>query len=249
MSPEAQQLCRDGYVVLPALYAPDRLTVFRDALESIRAELGDPPLYARTPLRPVPNMEISSTGLVFLELLGWRPELAPLLLHEGALGVVREVLGASARLELVGGVMTDETRPFFEWHNHVGGPDDEAVRLRGASGSSSPTPSRLSYLVYLEDVTEETGPLLFHPERTSEPPEPRDRARWCGDVVVTLPAGSVVLIEEHTWHAVPQRSTPGRRHWVGAYFAAAHLPPPTRRDSSLLHVGDALVRSLVAPEL
>jgi hypothetical protein len=221
----------------------------REALSSIRAEIGSPPMFSKEPVREVPNTEIAGTGLVFFELLGWRPAVEPVLMNADAVAVVREILGEGARIELVGGVMTDESRPFFEWHNHVGGPDDEAIRQRGGVGQSATRPQRLSYLIYLDDVTETDGPMLVLPGRPADsfnPPEPPERPRWSGDVVVTYPAGSVLLIDETTWHAVPQRTTPGLRRWVGAYFAAGHLPPSERVDSSLAHVRDPLVRSLVA---
>lgn len=244
----AARFAEVGCVVLPDIVDAARVEAMRAALDAAREQIGNPPLYAREPVRTTPKTEISSTGLVFFELLGWAPHLAPMLLDPWALQVVRAILGDAARMELVGGVMTDHTRPFFEWHNHVGGPDDEAIRTQGGGVPTSTRPQRLSYLIYLDDVTEANGPMLVLPGRPTdafEAPEPRDRPRWQGDMVVTLDAGSVLLIDETTWHAVPQRRDPGPRRWVGAYFAAGHVPPAEFLDSTLPDIDEPLIRSVV----
>jgi hypothetical protein len=248
MTSQAEQFLRDGYTLLPGLYDAATVQALRDALTDLHAEVGHLPLYAREPIRDTPHTEISSTGLVFFHLLGWRPGLAPLLMHPTALQVVRDILGLQPRIELVGAVMTDHTRPFFEWHNHVGGPDDEDIRVSGEVRPTSMRPQRLSYLIYLDEATIDDGPLLVLPGRptdTRHAPEPRDRIRWQGDVAVTWPAGSVLLIDETTWHAVPQRTHPGLRRWVGAYFAAADVPHSQRLDESLRQVTDPVLRELI----
>ncbi len=246
---DAEKYLRDGYVVLHDLYDAATMATMRDALDELRSRIGNPKMFARDPIRDVPNTEISGTGLVFYELLGWCPELANLLFRPRGVEVVRQILGDDARLELVGAVMTDHTRPFFEWHNHVGGPDDEAVR-RGLvpAPPRSRRPERLSYLIYLDDVTPTDGPMLILPGRPADPssaPEPRDRQRWQGDVAETWRAGSVLLIDETTWHAVPQRTTPGMRRWVGTYFAAGHVGAAERVDASLASVTEPLVRAFL----
>jgi hypothetical protein len=248
MTDAAAQFLRDGYALLPALVDPATVATLRETLASLHAEVGHLPLYAREPIRDTPQTEISSTGLVFFHLLGWRPQLAPLLLHPQALAVVREVLGDSPRIELVGAVMTDHTRPFFEWHNHVGGPDDEDIRSSGTVRATSARPQRLSYLLYLDEATPQDGPLRVLPGRPADPrtaPHPRTQTCWPGDVALTWPPGSVLLIDETTWHAVPQRHTAGWRRWIGAYFAARHVPPAQRLDPSLATVSDPVWRELV----
>lgn len=243
-----ERFTRDGYVLLPGVVDAARVEAMRTTLDALRAQIGSPPVYSREPVRTIPKTEISSTGLVFFELLGWAPHLAPMLLDPAPLAVVRAILGDDARMELVGAVMTDETRAFFEWHNHVGGPDDEQVRLRGGNGPSARRPQRLSYLVYLDDATDTNGPMLVLPGRPTDPtapPFPTDQAHWPGEVTVTFAAGSVLLIDETTWHAVPQRHDVGPRRWVGAYFAAGYLPHSEMVDGSLAAIDDPLVRSVV----
>ena len=245
----AAQLRTRGFALLEGVYDAATCALLKDALDGLRAGLGDPPLYAKDPIYPAPKSEISTTGLVFYELFGWRPDLAGRVFDPVGLGAIRAILGEGLHLELVGGVISDEGRPYFEWHTHLGGIDDE--RWRHAHRFPRYARShRVQYLLYPEAVTEATGPLLVHPRRVgdpTEPPHPIDQTRWPGDVKLTFPAGSVLLLEQCVWHAVLPRQAPGLRYFVGGYFASAEAPPTELVDESLqtLQTDDPLLSSVL----
>jgi hypothetical protein len=212
----------------------------RESLESLRTEIAEAPAFSQTLLTPAPDVEVSCTGLVFKRLLSRRPSLAGQILLAEPAAVVRAVLGSDARLELVGGVLTDHTRPFYPWHHHVGGPDDTFLRKAGLQVAEQPTPRRLSYLLYLDDVSENDGPLLILPTPAGQPRPPQGTvtdAQWPGACALTFPAGTVVLLDERTWHAVPQRTTPGPRRWIGMHVAAAAVPVAAHQDHELSTLG------------
>ncbi|HJL19315.1 MAG TPA: phytanoyl-CoA dioxygenase family protein [Sandaracinaceae bacterium LLY-WYZ-13_1] len=250
MTPAARQVFERGYLVLEGLYDEAERASLRRTLDELTEAVGEPKMWSKQPERPFDGMEISTTGLVFYELLGWRPDVAPTLLKPEAVSVVREVLGDDAHVELVGGVVTDETRPFYEWHNHIGGIDDEAIRHGGGAPARFPSPQRITHIVYLDGLSEDTGPLLVYPRAATDPtapPHPIAQERWEGAVRVTCPPGSVVLLEQCTWHAAAPRATPGRRHFVGCHFASADAPPTDLVDASLARLEDPppLLRGLL----
>jgi hypothetical protein len=235
-----QQFLTEGYAVFPGVLPWSVVTAMRESLESLRTEVADAPAFALTPLTPAPDVEVSCTGLVFKRLLSRRSALAEQILAAGPAAVVREVLGSDARVEQVGGVLTDHTRPFYPWHHHVGGPDDTFLRKAGLQVAVEPKPRRLSYLLYLDAVTEQDGPLLILPTPAGQPRPAQGGItdpQWPDACAVTFPAGSVVLLDERTWHAVPQRTTPGPRRWIGMHVAAAAVPVAAHQDNALSTLG------------
>ena len=223
----AAQLRTRGFALLEGVHDAATCALLKDALDGLRAGLGDPPLYAKDPIYPAPKSEISTTGLVFYELFGWRPDLAGRVFDPVGLGAIRAILGEGLHLELVGGVISDEGRPYFEWHTHLGGIDDE--RWRHAHRFPRYARShRVQYLLYPEAVTEATGPLLVPPRRVGDPaapPHPIDDDDWPGQVELQPRAGTLVALEQHTWHAVRRQLRPGPRRFLGCYLAAADAPP------------------------
>lgn len=231
---------RNGYVVFPGVLPVAILQQLREMLEALRSKLGEVVPHARTPYEPAPGVEVSGTGLVFKYLLEHCPEAAERILVSGPAAVVRALLGSGARPDMVGGVLTDHTRPFFAWHQHVGGPDDTHLRRAGVEVADAARPRRLTYLLYLDGAGESDGPLHMLPAPIGQPRRPQGgevERDWPGQHVVTFPAGSVVLIDERTWHAVPQRTTPGSRHWIGMYMAAADVPMAAHQDTGLTKLG------------
>lgn len=242
-----------GYATFSAVLPRGVLTQVRDILQALKDGLSGAPAFAHTPQSPAPGVEVSCTGLVFKQLLTMRPELAELILVAGPAAVMRALLGRDARLELVGGVLTDHTRPFYPWHHHVGGPDDTHLRKAGVQVAGQPGPRRLTYLLYLDGAESDDGPLHILP---TQPGRPRPAgggitdAHWPGEHVLTFPAGSVVLLDERTWHAVPQRTTPGQRRWIGMHVAAAKVPVASHQDPGLAALGlDTLDKWLCVPTL
>ncbi|AKF03216.1 phytanoyl-CoA dioxygenase family protein [Sandaracinus amylolyticus] len=250
LEPLSAQLVRDGVAILPALYPPATVARLRQTIAAVHAELGAPALYSRVPQWPRSTVEISGTGLVLHQLLGHAPALRRGLLDPRAVAVLRGALGDDMRLELVAALLCDHTRPFFEWHNHVGGIDDERFRRLGLRPAIE-RPERVAMLVYLDEMCVENGQLLIHPRRVSGasgPPHDRAARAWEGQLAVDAPAGTVVLMDQCCWHAVlpcAPRATP--RMFVGLWFAAADAPRAHTTDTSLrrLHDADEVLASVL----
>src|SRR5690606_36339307 len=136
---------------------------------------------------------------------------------------------------LTGAVLCDATRPFFSWHNHIGGIDVEDVRARGDFPRFTAS-ERVIGVLYLDDVDEDGGELRALPRALAaptEPPHDRMRERWPGQVRLHFPAGSTLVLEQCTWHAVMPRRRPGLRAFIGAYLTARRAPPTAAVDTSL----------------
>lgn len=244
------QLARDGYAILPGLYPPEAVARLRDVVTSIYGELGAPSLFARPPQWPSETIEISTTGLVLHQLLGRAPALHRGLLDPTAIEVLRGALGEDMHLELTAALLCDHTRPFFEWHNHVGGIDDERYRRLGLRPEIE-RPERVAMLVYLDELREGAGQLLIYPRRVSGasgPPQDPSAHAWEGQLAVEGPAGTVVMMDQCCWHAVlpcAPRETP--RIFIGLWFAASDAPPAHHRDESLRRIAapDALLASVL----
>lgn len=237
-------LCEHGFAVIPGLYAPGEIARIRHVLARVHRELGEPTPYRSDGVKWLAdNVEISATGFVVHKLLGLAPELQRGVLEPELVDAARAVLGTDMHLEMVGGVVTNHERPFFEWHMHVGGIDDETYRRRGWRPTFD-RPQRVAALVYLDEIGPETGQLLVYPREPTdpiEPPYPVSQRHWEGEVAVRGPPGTVVMLEQSTWHAVlPCAVATSLRMFVGFWFAASWATEAERVDESL--------RSLESPD-
>lgn len=247
----ARQLVDDAYLVMPGLYGAAKVARIRGALAALYARLGRPPLYAKAPRWVSDDVEVSGTGLVVHKLLGFDRELHRELLEPAAIDVLRRALGADMHLEFTGAVICDRSRPFFRWHHHVGGIDDERFRRLGLRPTID-RPERVAMLVYLDELAVDSGQLLVWPHRVcgaAPPPGPLDGRRWDGQLAVCGPPGTVVMIDQTTWHAALPRVIDGPRYFFGLWFRAADAPEPERVDESLrrLDAADPLLRSVLPP--
>ena len=245
----AHQLASESYAVWPALYSPAQIEAMRSELARVYREAGAPVPYGEGVRWLGNDVELSSTGFVVHKLLGRAASLQQGLLPPEAIAIVRRVLGDDMQLEMVAGVVSDHTRPFFEWHMHVGGIDDERYRREGLRPRFE-RPERISMLVYLDEMREDSGQLLVLPRRIDdplEPPYPIASRRWEGQVAVRGPAGTAVLMEQSTWHAVLPRIEPSLRMFVGFWFAAAYATRAERTDETLrdLPAADEVLSSVL----
>ncbi|MCB9738654.1 MAG: hypothetical protein H6747_05240 [Deltaproteobacteria bacterium] len=181
---------------------------------------------------------ITPTGFVIHRLLVEYPDLRPLVLPPQLIEAVQSLLGADARLEILGTVVTDRRRPFFEWHTHIDG-TDESERYRAGVWPKIDRLRRIFTLLYLDDVDADGGPVLVMPRRVGDscrPPYDIHQQRWPNDVEIRPAAGTMIVIDECTWHAVMPMLRDGERIFVGAYFAAGDTPPAGWADPSLSSV-------------
>lgn len=246
----ARQLIEDSYAVVPGMYGPDKVARIRGSLAQIYARLDAPPMWSKEPRWLGDNLEVSGTGLVIHKLLSFDPSLHQDMLEPQIVEIIRRALGPDMHLEFAGAVITDRTRPFFKWHNHVGGIDDERYRRLGLRPAIESI-ERVAMLVYLDEMGPETGQLLIHPHRISgaaRPPGEVEALHWDGEVRVAGPPGTVVMIDQTTWHAaLPRTVDDSQRYFFGLWFAASCVAKSARVDESLYAVEspDPLLRSVL----
>jgi hypothetical protein len=245
----ARALRERGYTIVRDGHTAQQVDRLRAALLAIHRRHGAPVPYDSEGRQLAPDVMLAPTGFVLTRLLAHCPELADDLLAPAVVAAARALLGAETRLELTGAVICDDRRPFFSWHNHIGGIDVEDYRARrefprfGAS-------ERLIAVHYLDDVDELGGELRVLPRAIDEPTEPpHDRfvETWPGQERLRFPAGSTLILEQCTWHAVMPRRRPGLRAFVGAYLTSPRAPKSTAVDDSLPGFvgGGELLRSLL----
>lgn len=235
----ARRLETQGWAKLPPEHTQPDLQSFATTLDALRARFGHPPLHRKGPEWLAENVEVAGPGLAFYGLLGFAPELASRLFTPSLVAALRAILGDDMHLELVGAVLSDEGRRFTEWETHLGGVDDERWRREGRRPVKSRVERVVAFL-FLEALTEETGPWRVLPRAVGEPVEPPrsiHEPEWPGAVSITCEAGCVLLLDESTWHSVTPRRVPGVRRFIGAYFAVADVEPTVGRDPSLEALG------------
>ncbi len=231
----ARQLREQGYAVFEG-YADDAgVATLRAAIEALVRAI-DPPRFYASPTEVLSDdVVITSPGLAISRLLTARPDLRPLVLRPALLDAMRATLGDDAVLELAGAVVSDRTRPFFRWHTHIDGMD-EGDRVQRNAWPPVDEALRVLTLLYLQDLDDETGPLYVLPRRVGDPTEPPhdlDLHDWPGMIELRPRAGTLVALEQCTWHAADSLRGPGLRSFVGCYFAAARARRPDWVDREL----------------
>lgn len=245
----AQEILERGYTVFERAYTEAEVEFLRSRILAAWEELGRPTLYTSPPAHPRQDIEIGPAGMVLLGITQRYPETAARLYKLPIIDTLRALLGEDMHLELPAGALSDPSRPFFDWHVHIDGVDDAYYE------NKRPFPSftrslRVNHVLYLDDLTAEMGRLLVYPRRITDPTPPpfnRQQPCWPGMVEIDCPRGSVVVIEQCTWHAAYPKRSPGVRAFVGSYFAAAGstMTPLAPRDLATWDGEDELFRSLL----
>ncbi len=216
----ADQLATHGYAVFDQLLTAAEAAELRQRLLELAAPVRPETLYEPDTRALGEAAAVSASGLALRGFAGRHPELLPTYLRPPLVAVIREVLG-DARVEELGALISDTARPFFRWHTHIGG-EDEGVRFRSGHWPKVDRIERVLTLLYLDEVDEEAGPLYVLPRSVGEPTEPPgdiDVVAWPGAVSLHPSAGTLVAIEQCTWHAAGARGRPGERVLAAAYFA------------------------------
>lgn len=239
-----------GYAVLESTHDVEAIATLESAILRILQRAGVTSPYSAEPRELDANLVVNPTGLAIFQLIKLEPSLAPLLFSPRLIEVARLALGYDMFLELTGGSVSDNSRPFFTWHHHIGGIDVEAMRKAGPPPRLQ-TCQRLIAVTYLQDVDELGGELLAIPRRLGDSMEPlgdeRDPA-WPNAVPIRFPRGSTLVFEQSTWHAVRPMRRAGLRMFVGGYFTSQAAPRTVLVDDSLdAFTGeDAAFKELVA---
>lgn len=243
MQPHARDLFERGYAVLEDELSADQTQTLRRGIVELLGEI-EPPAYYAAKTEPVTEtVGITSTGLAISRLLDDRPELTPLVVRRRVLEVMREALGDDLRLELAGAVVSDAARPFFRWHTHIDG-EEEGARVQAGAWPAVEGVERVLTLLYLDDLTDETGPLYVYPRRAGDPttpPHDLDLEAWPDRVELRPRAGTVVAVDQCTWHAARSMRGPGLRIFSGCYWAAANAARPAHTDERLARCDLAMI--------
>lgn len=246
----ARELLDQGFSVFPRVWADAEVERLRDAISACLAATAPPRLWSERDVRLGDGVVINYTGVVFYRLLMEHPEITELVLNPSVVESLRGALGRDMRLEIVGGVATDETRPFFHWHTHIGGFDDGKYQSHGGWPQIT-TAQRVTTLLYLDDIDEDGGLFLVYPRAVGDPTAPpQDPASWPwqGQVEIRVPKGSLVAIEQCTWHTALPMRRPGLRMFLGSSFRAEGVPAPAWVDPELAELARRcpLIASVVA---
>lgn len=238
-----------GFTIVERSHSPAVVAQLRAKLSDLHRAHGSPVPYSADGEALGPGVLLAPTGFVATGVLGRFPELADALYSPDVVEVVRRLLGRDMHLEQTGAVICDANRPFFSWHNHIGGIDVEDYRAR-SSWPRFTESQRVIVVLYLDPIDADGGELRALPRAIADPTEaPHDEMDpdWPGHAKLHCPVGSTVIFEQCTWHAAMPRTTPGLRMFVGAYMTSARAPRTDAREGSLdgFAGGGALVRSLL----
>jgi hypothetical protein len=121
--PDLHPLWQQGYALWPRDPLQAGVAVLRKAVLALADAARPPVLFASPNLVLGPHALVTSTGLVLLNLLQERPDLAPLLLPPALVRAITQQLGPGAKVEVCGAVVSDQTRPFFPRHTQIDGVD------------------------------------------------------------------------------------------------------------------------------
>lgn len=245
----ARELVEQGFTVFEQAYDNAWVEGMRADIMANYEALGRPPLWSRTAEHLAEDVVVCMAGLAVHGLLPRFPARANTLLKPDIVEAMRRVLGDDMHLEVVGWVISDKQRPFFNWHIHADGQDD-SYHLRRGYWPKIEAPQRLMALLYLDDLDDDHGPLLVHPHRMGDPLDPphdtslRD---WDGQVELRVRAGTLVVVEQCTWHAVRQQLDDAPRIWICCTFCSRDAPRCGWFDERLMHarVEDPLLQSVL----
>lgn len=234
MHEHARALHERGFVCLEGLVPAALTDACVAAMEAVWQRLGRPSLFSQADVWHAPEVHVSPVGLTRAGILDELPAARELLLRPELLTLLAAALGPGFSLELGAGVLSDHGRPFFFWHHHVGGIDGEDHRGR-------PFPTfgrceRLACTLYACPLDDDHGVMLVSPrsvDASTAPPRPPAAEPWPDAVELRAPTGSVVVLDQGTWHAVTPMRRPGRRVFIAFFVRRAGLPPSVRRDPSL----------------
>lgn len=211
---EIQHFVRDGYLVREALLPPNEIEKLRAALDECVAKDQHVERGGKNSFGGIFLRHLADKHEDLLELVDFAPVTS---IARALFGPMIQQRGFTARV-----CFPDEPHQEVEWHFHQRLIPDPLPPLM-------PRPQTLDALLYLDDITELNGPLCVvpgsHNWTTADLPrgDLNDRE---SQIVLTLPAGSVVLVHGATWHrALPTLPGGGMRRLIIMGYGPAWQKP------------------------
>jgi hypothetical protein len=211
---EIQFFVDNGYLVRPGLLPIDEIEKLRAALDECikqdqHIERGGQKSFGGIFLR-----HLADKHEAFLDLIDFQPVTS---VARALFGPMIQQRGFTARV-----CFPDDPHQEVEWHFHQRLIPDPLPPLM-------PRPQAVDALLYLDDVTELNGPLCVIPGShnwTSADLPREDLSDKENQLVLTLPAGSVVLVSGSTWHrALPTKPGGGMRCLIIMGYGPAWQKP------------------------
>jgi ectoine hydroxylase-related dioxygenase (phytanoyl-CoA dioxygenase family) len=239
---EVNHLATQGFLVRERLFTGESLEHLRTAIDELtEQEIQGKDVAASRRFGGLFLRHLMDKHECFLDFLKFQPLLS---IARAVLGPLVQIRGLSARIAFPG-----QPNQETQWHIH-----QQVV--------PKPLPPFFSYphgldcLIYLDDLTDEIGPLAVLPGShlwVSEFIEPDDFADRSHQSVLRVPAGSCVIIHSNVWHrALPTiRSTGKRRLLILTYVptwmrqAPYGVKPESGLTERLLANGDPETKELL----
>ena len=245
----AQQILEQGYTVFENAYDEAWVDAVRRDIVADYEALGSPALWTRDSEQLAEDVVVCMAGLTVHGFLPRMPERASTLLKPEIIEAFRGALGEDMLMEVAGWVISDKHRPFFDWHIHANGLDDSYYLKRGYWPKLDKC-ERVMALLYLDDLEPDQGPLLVHPHKVGDPLDPpydTSLESWEGMVELNVKRGSLVAVEQGTWHAVRRQLNDEKRIWICCTFCSADAPRCGWFDERLAQyeTDDPLLRSVL----
>lgn len=244
-----REILDQGFTVFEKAYDDAWVDEVRAEILADYERLGRPPMWARDAEQLGEDVVLCMAGLTVHGLLPRYPERGKDLLRPEIIEAFRGALGEDMYMEVAGWVISDNNRPFFDWHIHANGQDD-SFHLKRGYWPKVDGAKRLMALLYLDDLDDQNGSLLVYPHRPGEPLEPPQDTSledWEGQIELEVPRGTLVAIEQCTWHAVRRQRSEGPRIWICCTFAAHDALRSGWFDERLVgyEAGDPLLDSVL----
>ena len=219
---QIRQLEDDGYLVQERFITGDALERLRDAVDEVAARAGGAASTIATG---------TFSGQFVRNLLDSHPAFLEMLKYAPTLSVARAVLGPQVQVHAFVARVSypDASNQGVSWHFH------QRVIPEPLPAFFS-RPAVLDNLIYLDDVTEDSGPLLVVPGShiLDEEIGAGDNADKPGQVMLTVPAGSCVTIHASLWHrALPTRPGSGVRRLIILAYSPTWMKQSDRTGGGL----------------
>jgi hypothetical protein len=211
---EIQTLVRDGYLVRERLVPMERVELLRAALDEITPKDDRPETKGGRSFGGIFLRHLADRHPAFLEYVNFPP----------AVSVARALFGTSVQLRGFTARVCFPDDPFqeVEWHFHLRLVPDPLPPLFSR-------PLALDALLYLDDLDDRNGPFCVLPgsHHWMETDLPtKDWEEKEGQVVLRLPAGSLVLSDANLWHrALPTQPGGTMRRLLLFGYSPAWMKP------------------------